>query len=119
MLFPPLPSNLRPSSGTRLSRGRYLADVALFNESQYRIVITFAPHHTSEILDFLKSKSVPNTRLGEVTKDPALAIEATGKNLRLATGKTPHPIRKNHPFADELEEVMSTDYKHEHRVSKF
>jgi phosphoribosylformylglycinamidine (FGAM) synthase-like enzyme len=64
-----------------LSRGRPLADVALFNQSQSRSVITFAPRHASEILDFLNSRSVPHTRLGEVTKSPTLTIETTGKTF--------------------------------------
>jgi hypothetical protein len=71
MLFNHLPSNFRPYDGTRLLRGRPGADVALFNESQSRSVITFAPRHASEILDLLKSRSVPHTRLGEVIKAPS------------------------------------------------
>jgi len=98
MLFNPLPSNFRPYDGTRLSRGRPRADVALFNESQSRIVITFAPRHASEILDFLKSRSVPHTRLGEVTKDPTLTIEAVGKTFAWPLEKLRTPFEKTLPL---------------------
>jgi phosphoribosylformylglycinamidine synthase len=80
-----------------LSRGRPIADVALFKESQSRIVITFAPRHASEILDFLKSRSVPHTRLGEVTKDPALTIEATRKTFAWPVEKLRTPFEKTIP----------------------
>jgi phosphoribosylformylglycinamidine synthase len=73
------------------------ADIALFNESQSRIVITFAPRHASEILDFLKSRSVPHTRLGEVTKDPTLTIEATGKTFAWPLEKLRTPFEKTIP----------------------
>jgi phosphoribosylformylglycinamidine synthase len=73
------------------------ADVALFNESQSRIVITFAPRHASEILDLLKSRSVPHTRLGEVTKDPTLTIEATGKTFTWPLEKLRTPFEKTIP----------------------
>jgi phosphoribosylformylglycinamidine synthase len=73
------------------------ADVALFNESQSRIVITFAPRHASEILDFLKSRSVPHTRLGEVTNDPTLTIEATGKTFSWPLEKLRTPFEKTIP----------------------
>ena len=79
MLFNPLPSNFRPYDGTRLSRGRTRADIALFNESQSRIVMNFAPRHASEILDLLKSRSIPHTHLGDLLKDLTLTIEATDK----------------------------------------
>ena len=97
MLFNPLPSNFRPYDGTRLSRGRPRADVALFNESQSRIVITFAPHHASEILDFLKYRSIPHTRLGEVTNDPTLTIEATSKTFAWPLEKLRTPFEKTIP----------------------
>ena len=97
MLFNPHLSNLRPSDGTRLSRGRTRADVALFNESQSRIVITFAARHASEILDFLKSRSAPHTRLGEVTKSPTLTIETTGKTFAWPLEKLRTPFEKTIP----------------------
>jgi len=77
MLFNPLPSNFRPYDSTRLSRGRPRADVALFNESQSRIV--------------------PYTRLGEVTKDPTLTIEATGKTFAWPLEKLRTPLEKTIP----------------------
>jgi phosphoribosylformylglycinamidine synthase len=80
-----------------LSRERPRADIALFNESQSRIVITFAPRHASEILDFLKSRSFPNTRLGEVTKDPTLTIEATSKTFAWPLEKLRTPFEKSIP----------------------
>jgi len=62
-----------------------------------RIVITFAPRHASEILDFLNAKGVPNTRLGEVTKDPTLTIEATGKTFAWPVDKLRTPFEKTIP----------------------
>jgi len=97
MLFNPLPSNFRPYDGTRFSRGLTRSDIALFNESQSRIVITFAQRHASELLDFLKSRSVPHTRLGEVTKDPTLTIEATGKTFSWPLEKLRTPFEKTIP----------------------
>jgi phosphoribosylformylglycinamidine synthase len=73
------------------------ADVALFNESQSRIVITFAPRHASEILDFLKSRSVPHTRLGEVTKASTLTIQAAGKTFAWPLEKLRTPFEKTIP----------------------
>jgi phosphoribosylformylglycinamidine synthase len=73
------------------------ADVALFNESQSRIVITFAPRHASEILDFLKSRSVPHSRLGEVTADPSLSIQAVGKPFTWPLEKLRTPFEKSIP----------------------
>jgi phosphoribosylformylglycinamidine (FGAM) synthase-like enzyme len=77
-----------------LSRGRTRADIVLFNESQSRIVMTFAPRHASEILDFLKSRSIPHTRLGEVTQAPTLTIEATGKTFAWPLEKLRTPFEK-------------------------
>lgn len=97
MLFNPHLSNLRPSDGTRLTRGRARADVALFNESQSRIVITFAPRHASEILDFLKSRSIPHSRLGTVVAAQNLTIEATGKTFAWPLERLRTPFEKTIP----------------------
>ena len=103
MLSNPHLSNLRPSDGTRLSRGRTRADIALFNESQPHVVITFAPRHASEILDFLKSRSVPHTRRGEVVKDPTLTIESTGKTFAWPLENLRTPFEKTIPLLMEPE----------------
>ena len=55
------------------------ADVALFNESQSRIVITFSPENSAKAEDFLKDKSIPHSRLGTVVADQKLTITAAGK----------------------------------------
>jgi phosphoribosylformylglycinamidine synthase len=55
------------------------ADVALFNESQSRIVITVSPENAAKAEEFLKSQSIPHSRLGTVTGDQKLAITAAGK----------------------------------------
>ncbi|MEN9469572.1 MAG: hypothetical protein RL630_1305 [Verrucomicrobiota bacterium] len=67
------------------------ADVALFNESQSRIVITVSPENAAKAEDFLKSKSVPHQRLGEVTNTQNLAIQAAGRpySWPLETLRTP------------------------------
>jgi len=59
-----------------LSRGRPRADIALFNESQSRIVITVTPENAPQAEEFLKSKSIPHTRLGTVVAELRLKITA-------------------------------------------
>jgi thiamine monophosphate kinase len=79
MLFNPIPSTLRPPDGFHLSRRRPAADTALFNENQYRIVITVTPENAAQAEEFLKSKNIPHSRLGTVVADQRLTIQATGK----------------------------------------
>jgi phosphoribosylformylglycinamidine synthase subunit PurL len=73
------------------------ADVALFNESQSRIVITVTPENAAKAEDFLKSKNIPHSRLGEVVKDPTLTIEATGKIFAWPLEKLRTPFEKTIP----------------------
>ncbi len=72
--------------------------VALLNESQSRIVITFAPCYASEVLDLLKFRSVPHTRLAEVTKASTLTIEAAGKTFTWPVEKLRTPFEKTIPL---------------------
>jgi len=92
MLFNPSPSTLRPPVGTRLSRGGPRTDIALFNESQSRIVITVAPENATQAEQFLKSKSIPHSRLGTVTAAPTLKITAANTPCQwpLETLRTAH-----------------------------
>jgi phosphoribosylformylglycinamidine synthase len=73
------------------------ADVALFNESQSRIVITVSPENAAKAEDFLKSKSVPHQRLGEVTATQNLAIQAAGKTFTWPVEKLRTPFEKTIP----------------------
>jgi phosphoribosylformylglycinamidine synthase len=73
------------------------ADVALFNESQSRIVITVSPENAAKAEDFLKSKSVPHQRLGEVTSTQNLAIQAAGKTFTWPVEKLRTPFEKTIP----------------------
>ena len=43
-------------------------DVALFNESQSRIVISSAPNHAEKIISLLRSKNISHLALGQVAK---------------------------------------------------
>ena len=55
------------------------ADVVLFNESQSRIVITVSLENAVRAEEFLKSKSIPHSRVGTVVSDQTLTIQAAGK----------------------------------------
>jgi phosphoribosylformylglycinamidine synthase len=57
------------------------ADVALFNESQSRIVLSVAPAQARRVEDFLATAGVPAFRLGTVTAAAALAIDAAGQSF--------------------------------------
>jgi phosphoribosylformylglycinamidine synthase len=73
------------------------ADVALFNESQSRIVITVSPENAAKAEDFLKSRKVPHSRLGTVTADPTLSIQAAGKPFTWPLEKLRTPFEKTIP----------------------
>jgi len=67
------------------------ADIALFNESQSRIVITASPENAAKAEEFLNSKKIPHSRLGKVVAGQKLTITTAGKpyawpldNLRTA-----------------------------------
>ena len=96
-IHPPPIQNLRPSDSTCLSRGRTRADIALFNESQSRIVITVSPENAAKAEHFLKSKSVPHPRLGSVTADQKLTITAAGKPFTWPLEKLRTPFEKTIP----------------------
>jgi phosphoribosylformylglycinamidine synthase subunit PurL len=68
------------------------ADIALFNESQSRIVISVSPENATKAEDFLKSKNIPHSRLGTVVADQTLTIQAAGKPFiwPLETLRTAH-----------------------------
>jgi phosphoribosylformylglycinamidine synthase len=55
------------------------ADVALFNESQSRIVITVTLENAAKAEEFLNSKKIPHARLGTVVADQKLTIQTAGK----------------------------------------
>ena len=73
------------------------ADIALFNESQSRIVITVTPENAPQAEEFLKSKSIPHSRLGTVVADPALTIQAAGKPYVWPLEKLRTPFEKTIP----------------------
>ena len=68
------------------------ADVALFNESQSRIVITVTPKNAAQAEEFLKSQSVPHSCLGTVIADQSLKITAANTPCEwpLETLRTAH-----------------------------
>ena len=73
------------------------ADVALFNESQSRIVITVTPKNAAQAEEFLKSKSIPHSRLGTVVADQELTIQAAGKPYVWPLEKLRTPFEKTIP----------------------
>jgi phosphoribosylformylglycinamidine synthase len=74
--------------------------VALFNESQSRVVISVAPADVPATLSLLEKSGVPATRLGEVTSGETLAISTAGK-----TFTWPLPDL-HHAWADTIGELM-------------
>jgi phosphoribosylformylglycinamidine synthase subunit PurL len=68
------------------------ADIALFNESQSRIVITVTPENATQAEQFLISKKIPHSRLGTVIAAPTLKITAanTPSEWPLETLRTAH-----------------------------
>lgn len=58
------------------------ADVALFNESQSRILVSCKPESASQLARWLVDLRVPYLQLGEVVESPALEIQVG--NCRLA-----------------------------------
>lgn len=59
-------------------------DVALFNESQSRVVISVKKEKADETLAILKELGVPAQKIGEVTSGAELSINACGKTLNWA-----------------------------------
>jgi phosphoribosylformylglycinamidine synthase len=55
--------------------------VALFNESQSRVVVSVAPGHLDAVLAWLAEHSIPVRKLGEVTTGDALKISINGEAL--------------------------------------
>ncbi|MBU6181608.1 MAG: phosphoribosylformylglycinamidine synthase subunit PurL [Verrucomicrobia bacterium] len=68
------------------------ADIALFNESQSRIVISLSPENAAKAEEFLNSKKIPRSRLGTVVADQKLTITTAGKPFSwpLETLRTAH-----------------------------
>jgi len=54
------------------------ADVVLFNEAQSRAVISVRPENEAAVLACLASSGVAFAKIGSVTKNPVLRIEAAG-----------------------------------------
>ena len=73
------------------------ADIALFNESQSRIVITITPENAAKAEDFLKSKNISHSRLGTVVADQTLTIQTTGKPYAWPLEKLRTPFEKTIP----------------------
>jgi len=69
-----------PSAATR-------ADVALFNESQSRIVISVKASNAASVLALLEWRGVPASRIGTVTAAPDLAVVAAGKTFTWPLGE--------------------------------
>lgn len=63
------------------------ADVALFNESQSRIVISVKASNAASVLALLEWRGVPASRIGTVTAAPDLAVVAAGKTFTWPLGE--------------------------------
>ncbi len=69
-------------AAVQIPGGAKRADVALFNESQSRIVISVDPGKEAEVLTLLAREGVPAQKIGTVTAGPDLEIQASGRALR-------------------------------------
>lgn len=63
------------------------ADVALFNESQSRIVISVKASNAASVLALLEWRGVPASRIGTVTAAPDLAVVTAGKTFTWPLGE--------------------------------
>lgn len=63
------------------------ADVALFNESQSRVVISVKREKSDETLAILKELGVPARKIGEVTSNAELSVHTCGKTLNWAVSE--------------------------------
>lgn len=70
----PLGATINLSTGLR-------ADVALFNESQSRAVVTVSRANAASVLSLLEWRGIPVRRLGEVTSGDTLDITADGETF--------------------------------------
>jgi phosphoribosylformylglycinamidine synthase len=68
-------------ASVRIESSATRADVALFNESQSRIVITIDPATRELVHNFLDVCKLPFQQLGAVNSDPTLVIEACGETF--------------------------------------
>ncbi len=63
------------------------ADVALYNESQSRILISIDPANATAVLEFLQGRKVPASRIGSVTGGKDLEISTAGKSFAWPLGE--------------------------------
>jgi len=70
-----------------LADGSPRTDVALFNESQSRIVISVRPDDLAAALQLLASRGVPARPIGTTLAEPRLEISAAGKSLAWPLGE--------------------------------
>ncbi len=61
-------------------------DVALFNESQSRLLFSISPHTLTQVEEHLIASGLPFTRLGVVTREPKLSIQLKEKKYQWSTG---------------------------------
>ena len=57
------------------------SDVALFNESQSRIVLSVKADRANDVIAILQKRGVPGTIIGSVVEDNSLCIDAAGKSF--------------------------------------
>jgi phosphoribosylformylglycinamidine (FGAM) synthase-like enzyme len=53
-------------------------DAVLFGEDQSRVIVSVEPEKTKRFLEEARAAGITVTELGDVTKDPLLAIEECG-----------------------------------------
>jgi phosphoribosylformylglycinamidine synthase len=86
-----LPSSISPT-----------AAVALFNESQSRVVVSITEENVPAAMLLLQQHGVPATRLGEVTSADTLAITAAGDTFTWPLADL------HHAWADTIGELMAS-----------
>jgi len=78
-------------------------DIALFNESQSRAIVTCTPANAEALIVLATKADVPCTKLGVVTQDSTLRITCCGKT----NASWSVPALKE-AFCDTIEKLMST-----------
>ncbi len=86
--------------GAKVALDAANATIALFNESQSRVVLSVAPENVAAVQEFLAQAGVPAAKIGEVTIASTLDIAVAG-----ATFAWPLETLR-HSWADTIGELM-------------
>jgi phosphoribosylformylglycinamidine synthase len=87
--------------GAKVTLDAANATIALFNESQSRVVLSVAPENVAAVQEFLAQAGVPAAKIGEVTSGSTLDIAVAGETFAW-------PLETlRHAWADTIGELMA------------